>query len=137
MVLPLTVAKEGAELEKLTASVESLTTALTLFTNTAIGTRLLRSLPADRRRELIHAIELMPHNLDGWAYLELLEPGEKQRAVIDALAGFKRAAKPNVGAQISQLIQSFDDAGRSELRKLAAKGGPNAKVIEAALNKQS
>lgn len=134
LLLSLGQASHG---EPLTANVESLTSALTLFSNNTIGMRFLTSLPADRRRELIEAIELVPHNLRGWAYVELLEPGDRQRVVISALASFTRAAKQNVLVHVSQLIQTFDDAARGELRKLAAKGGPNAKVIEAALAKQS
>lgn len=133
LLLSLGQASHG---EPLTANVESLTSALTLFSNTTIGVRFLTSLPADRRRELIEAIELFPHNLRGWAYVELLEPGDKQRKVISALASFARAAKSNVAARVSQLILTFDDAARAELLELAAKGGPNAKVIEAALAKQ-
>lgn len=120
--------------EPSTATTSSLTSALGLFTNRTIGARLLRASPADRRRELIQAIELVPNNLDGWVYLELLSPPDRQRAVIDALAGFKRAAKPSVVACFSQLIRSFDEASRGELRALVAKGGPNAKAISTALD---
>ncbi len=123
--------------EPITAKDESLVSALSLCTNGTIGARFLSSLPADRRSRLIHGIELAPYNLDGWGYLDLLSPEERQRAVIDALGGFKRAAKPSVVARFGQLVQSFDDAARAELRMLAAKGGPNAKAIEAALNRQS
>ncbi|MBL8920197.1 MAG: hypothetical protein JNJ54_15125 [Myxococcaceae bacterium] len=134
LLLSLGQANQG---EPVTARPESLISALTLFTNTTIGVRFARSLPADGRRALISAIELVPNNLVGWEYLELLEPQDRQRTVIGALAGFKRAARPGVVARVSRLIQTFDDAGRAELRTLVAKGGPNAKAIDAALNGQS
>jgi hypothetical protein len=136
LVLLLSVGQATAQ-EPITAKPESLTSALTLFTNTTIGTRFLSALPPDKRRELIKGIELMPHNLDGWAYLDLLDPGDRHRAVIETLASFKRAARSDVAAHFSKLIQTFDDVARAELRKLAEKGGPNAKAIETALNKQS
>jgi|GEM_PF-2082523 len=116
--------------ETVTGNDETLTSALRL--STALGMRFLTALPAHRRLELIEAIQLAPNNLDGWPYLDLLERGDKQRVVLRTLARFDRPAKPNVGARISELIRTFDSAALAELRTLAEKGGPNAKLIEAA-----
>lgn len=132
LVLLLSIAQVSAGKE-LTATAESLTTALSLFAHSTLGARLLRALPASRRRDLTQAIELTPHNLEGWVYLELLAPEDGQRAVVTALAGFKRAAKPAVAACFSALIQTFDEGARSQLRALVAIGSPNAKAIDAAL----
>jgi hypothetical protein len=134
LLLSISQASHG---EPITASPETLTAALTLFSNTTLGMRFLTSLPADERRALIQAIELMPNNLNGWSYLDLLDADDRQRAVIETLAGFKRPAKSSVANHISKLIQSFDDPARAELRKLIANGGPNAKAIEAALGKKN
>jgi len=121
--------------EPVTAKNETLKSALRL--STALGMRFLTALSAIGRLELIEAIQLVPNNLDGWPYLELLEQSDRQRVVLTTLARFDRPAKPNVGAHISELVRTFDSAAHAELRKLAEQGGPNAKLIEAALNKQS
>jgi hypothetical protein len=107
--------------------------ALSLQTNVELGRRLLARLPPARRAALVEHVGLVPYNLDGWLYLDLLEPGDRARIVARALAGSKHACQQPVAAILRALVLQLDDASCEPLRVLAATEGPNAELIAAAL----
>lgn len=104
-----------------------------LFTNATVGTKFLMLLSDERRGALIEGMPLVPHNVWGWDYLALLSTPDRQRVLLAALASFRRPVKPGIATRVAQHVRSFDERGRAELRALAAQGGPNAKMLEAAL----
>lgn len=119
--------------EPLGADDESLRSELMLFTHATVGTRFLTLLSDERRCALIEGMPLVSHNLWGWDYLDLLSASDRQRVLLATLACFRRPVKPGIASRVAQHVRSFDEAGRAELRALAAAGGPNAKMLEAAL----
>jgi hypothetical protein len=132
LVLLLSIGQAGRG-EPLVADDESLRSALMLFTSATVGRRFLTLLSEERRCALIEGMELTPHNLRGWDYLDLLSAFDRQRVLLRAFESFPRAVKPGIATRVAQHVRSFDDAGRTELRALIARGGPNAKMLTAAL----
>ena len=119
--------------EGLGADDDTLRSELMLFTNATVGTKFLLLLSDERRGALIEGMPLVPHNVWGWDYLALLSTPDRQRVLLAALASFRRPVKPGIATRVAQHVRSFDERGRAELRALAAQGGPNAKMLEAAL----
>ncbi len=131
LLFALAILDRGVALPKTSNAI--LASALSYRTLELPASKVLAALEESRQLALVASLSLKWFNLDGWTHLTAINPAAAGKVLVANLRRFDTECRPNVSAQVAELLLHVDEPSRAAIAKLANGDGPNAAMLRAAL----